>query len=200
MDITRKNYEAFLLDKIEDNLSMEDNKKLEEFFIKNPDIKPNEDEYDEKICLKDFPKEEFPNKSKLLHKTTKYNIFIKVAVSVAIFVGIFATYLIINNSNNNNEKNNLLSSTIKIKNKENKQPQKQKENPKKSYYTKKHTKDRNNIYDTLYLTKIEENTETSEDLLFITNACKNIIVYGSEKQENENIIKSNTILTYEKNN
>src|SRR5574344_1278479 len=81
--ITKENYEAYLLDKAEGNISKEDLVELDAFLKENPELKPNEDEYDENIRAIYNSSIHYPNKESLIKKHATIIPFIIRVTSIA---------------------------------------------------------------------------------------------------------------------
>lgn len=81
--ITKENYEAYLLDKAEGNISNEDLVELDAFLKENPELKPKEDEYDENIRAIYNSSIHYPNKESLIKKHATIIPFIIRVTSIA---------------------------------------------------------------------------------------------------------------------
>src|SRR5574344_2419258 len=81
--ITKENYEAYLLDKAEGNISNEDLVELDAFLKENPELKPKENEYDENIRAIYNSSIHYPNKESLIKKQTTIIPFIIRITSIA---------------------------------------------------------------------------------------------------------------------
>jgi hypothetical protein len=81
--ITKENYEAYLLDKAEGNISNEDLLALDAFLNENPKLKPKENEYDENIKAIYNSYIHYPNKETLLRKPATIIPFIIRVTSIA---------------------------------------------------------------------------------------------------------------------
>lgn len=81
--ITKENYEAYLLDKAEGNISNEDLLALDAFLNENPELKPKEDEYDENIKAIHNSSIHYPNKETLMKKQATIIPFIIRVTSIA---------------------------------------------------------------------------------------------------------------------
>lgn len=81
--ITKENYEAYLLDKAEGNISNEDLLALDAFLNENPKLKPKENEYDENVKAIYNSSIHYPNKETLLRKPATIIPFIIRVTSIA---------------------------------------------------------------------------------------------------------------------
>lgn len=90
--ITKENYEAYLLDKAEGNLSEQLLKELEFFLKANPQLQPEEDAYDEAFVMKYDSYEPLPYENELLKKPVIIPLVwktVSIAASIALLIGVF---------------------------------------------------------------------------------------------------------------
>jgi len=111
--ITKKNFQAYLLDKAEGILSDKGQEELDNFFKLNPELKPEEDEYDSNYKLFTESYICYPNQEELLHNKRKAVSFIirysSIAASVALIITI--TILFINTNNKDKFSNKIAQTT-----------------------------------------------------------------------------------------
>lgn len=114
--ITKENFQAYLLDKAEGILSDKGKEELDKFFKLNPELKPEEDEYDSNCKLFTESYICYPNQEELLHNNRKAIPFIirysSIAASVALLITITITITILFiNTNNKDEFSNKIAQT-----------------------------------------------------------------------------------------
>lgn len=206
--ITKENYEAFLLDMAEGNLSKANEELLNVFLLENPELMPLNDEYDPNICIKNFPNDVFPNKNRLLFATRRKNIIIRYISAAAILLLIVGISLFIN-YNSHFTKTNPINYTAKSQNniqtsQENKLNAENKEIIMANNFIETPIKEiittqEEIIFDTLKLVRVKNEIDSAEEIYITQNQSIEIRIDGGNSFENENIIPTNKILTYETN-
>ena len=110
--ITKENFQAYLLDKAEGILSDKGKEELDKFFKLNPELKPEEDEYDSNCKLFTESYICYPKQEDLLHNKRKAIPFIirysSIAASVALLITITILFI---NTNNKDEFSNKIAQT-----------------------------------------------------------------------------------------
>ncbi|MBQ4421085.1 MAG: hypothetical protein II878_06020 [Bacteroidales bacterium] len=200
MKISRKNYEAFLLDRQENTLSVEEEQELEDFFKDNADL-ISEQECDASFRLKDFPNDVLPNKEKLFKKNNTLYVLLKYSAVAAVLLFVCTYLIVIYNTDNN--KTNTFTKTLNIKQtapKSNIENINNESNPLQPVVKNISTKEKEKVFDTLFLVRGNEDTTNKEQTLENKLYYEYIDIAYSDNLNEGNVIRTNKILTYEKNN
>ncbi len=202
MKINRENYEAFLLDEQENNLSASEKQELDVFFQENTDLIPEREDHDSDFCLKDFPQDVFPYKENLLQKKSVFPVLLRVACVVIVFLLASGVYMLLR-QDTNTEETKTACRTSKAKTpvtKAKKEPSDMGNIGSESNTMKPSAERKEIVFDTLYLVK---DVEEPEDRYFSQqekNYCLQIEILYTKEQKQDDLVPTNKMIMYETDN
>lgn len=201
-EINRENYQAFLLDRQENNLSPEREQELETFFKDNPDLLSEEEDCDLAFRLKEFPNDVFVNKEKLFKKKAIKTTFFQYGSAAALLLLAICTYFFVRQGLDNNKTTPLTKTLNKNKPalKTDTKPLDTKQQHIHSELNHALGVENEIVFDTLYL--VREDVDNEDEEQYKENRIYyEYIAIGYDDNMNVNKgIKTNKILTYEKDN
>lgn len=211
--ITRQNYEAFLLDRIEGKLNSEELTLLEEFLQQNPDLEVSDSDYDETLRVSYDHTLYFEDKNSLKAianskhaKIISLNIRLIYLSAAAMLLLVLGIGLFMKN----NGDNTMINTELTAKNNDLKPLRTEKNETKdrlvatkpnvKSLKPQKTTVKRQDISlkeENMEMNSEQTQTDTQEIMQDIEIHQTNLLVYDTDSQEEIVEIESNNLLAYD---